>query len=552
MNRLRIPKELISEDDGTEDGNTTTEGENSAEGKQNDETNSGETADADTPDPEDTTISVSGIAIKCRKDAIFEQFCKDAKLLSEIRKDVVRTNPHLRFFLEPRNNLGIRRHAAMERILYVWAKLNKNLYVQGMNEIVGVLYYVLAMDPTTSSHASEDDREKQKFWADHAEADTYYLFQMLMNTMDFRDVFVADLDHTSSTGLHARISNIEMLLQKHDPEVFNHMKGNLGLDSSFYAIRWLTTLLSREFQLPDTIRLWDSMFASTHKENFLRYVCTTMVMAVRDQLLLGDFGTCLKLLQNYPSGDIGMDELLESSRNLYVYETQISMACQKGGIALRKALRIIPPPDGVIMAFGRPGLKPLRLHVRVTPFPTIDSETTNSNNNNSNINVRKNILGAAKRLWSWGTPTSTPTSTKKVAETITDTENAADKDKNANADEEWDLIDNIIDGKTEYVCSSMTSSSKAVSSTEPAATPSTTPASSPSKTPSRLWKQGPAVAKHITPTTDATNTSGFDDDDDDDDGVVEDFKNDDDLLSKSMNGKQKVGIWARMRRQSMY
>ena len=365
-----------------------------------------------------------------------------------------------------------------------------------------------------------------------------------MNTMDFRDVFVADLDHTSSTGLHARISNIEMLLQKHDPEVFNHMKGNLGLDSSFYTIRWLTTLLSREFQLPDTIRLWDSMFASTHKENFLRYVCATMVMVVRDQLLRGDFGTCLKLLQNYPSGDIGMDELLESSKNLYVYETQISMACQKGGIALRKALRVIPPPDGVIMAFGRPGLRPLRLHVKVTPFPTIDSD-------NNNINVRENIMGAAKRLWSWGTPTSTPTSTKKVAETITDTENDTDKDKNADAEEEWDLIDNIIDGKTEYVCISMMSPSKAASSTEPAATPTTTPASSPSKTPSRFWKQGPAVAKHTTPTTDATNTSGSDDDDDDDE-VVEDFKNDNDPLSKSMSGNKKVGIWGRMRRQSTF
>ena len=27
------------------------------------------------------------------------------------------------------------------------------------------------------------------------------------------------------------------------------------------SLRWITTLLSREFSLPDTLRLWDSLFA---------------------------------------------------------------------------------------------------------------------------------------------------------------------------------------------------------------------------------------------------------------------------------------------------
>ena len=36
--------------------------------------------------------------------------------------------------------------------------------------------------------------EKQHAWADHAEADTYYLFDALLNRMEVRDVFVADLD----------------------------------------------------------------------------------------------------------------------------------------------------------------------------------------------------------------------------------------------------------------------------------------------------------------------------------------------------------------------
>ena len=164
------------------------------------------------------------------------QFFENASLLDEIRKDVVRTHPDLTFFLEPEDNLGQRRHAAVERVLFVWAKLNKGVrYVQGMNEIVATLYFVLAND------SNEE-------WACEAEADTYFLFNTLM--VEMRDIFVPDLDH-ADTGIQGRISNMIALLSLHDPEVRCHLD-DCGIDGSFYSIRWLTTLLSREFILPDS------------------------------------------------------------------------------------------------------------------------------------------------------------------------------------------------------------------------------------------------------------------------------------------------------------
>jgi len=124
----------------------------------------------------------------------------------------------------------------------------------------------------------------------------------------------------------------------------------LEIDSSYYAFRWWTTLLSREFLLPDTIRLWDSMFASTHKDNFTRYICVTMVLLVRDNLLKGDFAACIGLLQNYPLAH--MDTLIEASKALWVYETQVTLACHKGGLTRTTALHMIKPPEGIILAFG--------------------------------------------------------------------------------------------------------------------------------------------------------------------------------------------------------
>merc|ERR1719223_124828 len=78
-----------------------------------------------------------------------------------------------------------------------------------------------------------------------------------------------------------------------------------------------------------------------------------MVMIIRENLLKGDFGTCLRLLQDYPP--INVDQLLETSRALWIYESQVTLACHKGGISLSQALTTIAPPPAVVMAYGLHG-----------------------------------------------------------------------------------------------------------------------------------------------------------------------------------------------------
>ena len=62
-------------------------------------------------------------------DPKWKHFLENASLLDEIRKDVVRTHHDLHFFLEQDDFKGMRRHAAVERILFVWAKLNKGVSI---------------------------------------------------------------------------------------------------------------------------------------------------------------------------------------------------------------------------------------------------------------------------------------------------------------------------------------------------------------------------------------------------------------------------------------
>ena len=60
----------------------------------------------------------------------------------------------------------------VERLLFVYAKLNQGTkYIQGMNEIIGPIYFVLSQDPDLN-------------WSRHAEADTFYCFTQGMEIIN--------------------------------------------------------------------------------------------------------------------------------------------------------------------------------------------------------------------------------------------------------------------------------------------------------------------------------------------------------------------------------
>lgn len=53
----------------------------------------------------------------------------------------------------------------------------------------------------------------------------------------------------------------------------------------YYAFRWLTTLMAREFVLPDVQRLWDSLFADEHRFQLLVFCGVAMISLSKDYLL---------------------------------------------------------------------------------------------------------------------------------------------------------------------------------------------------------------------------------------------------------------------------
>jgi len=215
-------------------------------------------------------------------------FFKEKELLEEIDKDVKRTLPGLHFFNNDKKVGDTLHYEALKRILFIYAKLNPGIrYVQGMNEILGPLYYIFASDPVRD-------------FQENAEADTFFCFTNLMS--EIRDNFCKTLDK-SSIGITGLISKLNSLLKIKDLELWQDFE-NKSLNPQFYSFRWLTLLLSQEFDLPDVLRLWDSLFADPVRFEYLLYVCCAMLICLRETLLDGSFAENLKLLQSYPLQDI--------------------------------------------------------------------------------------------------------------------------------------------------------------------------------------------------------------------------------------------------------
>ena len=148
-------------------------------------------------------------------DSSWKQFYDDKLQWEEIEKDVKRTRVELMFFqmaVDPSKNSQeevkrlemqaatkksdlspddianyIESHAdCMARILFVYAKLNKGIrYVQGMNEVLAILYYCFWKFGSDSVISTQ-----------YMESDLFFSFSNLMS--EIKDGFLRDLDKEDS------------------------------------------------------------------------------------------------------------------------------------------------------------------------------------------------------------------------------------------------------------------------------------------------------------------------------------------------------------------
>lgn len=93
---------------------------------------------------------------------------------------------------------------------------------------------------------------------------------------EIRDFFIKTLDE-SEGGIKGMMAKLSNLLKEKDEAIWQRLKDQ-HIYPQYYSFRWLTLLLSQEFELPDVVRLWDSIFADPKRYDFLVQICCAMIV----------------------------------------------------------------------------------------------------------------------------------------------------------------------------------------------------------------------------------------------------------------------------------
>ena len=234
-------------------------------------------------------------------DSSWKKHFEDKEMQEQINRDVERTQTDLVFFSG--DYRGMKHREKMSRALFIYYKLNPGIrYVQGMNEIFAVIYFVFA---------AEVGNDAVKEVVGDPEVSAFFGFLDLMG--EFRDNFCDKLDR-SIVGIAGTMGRITSLIRRTDPVLSEHLEGKLQISPHLYAIRWVTALFTQEFVLPDVIILWDRMLSEKSKIDFVVRVSASMVLLEARRLLQSDFASAMKMLQHYPSADIS--KIIHYSDNL--------------------------------------------------------------------------------------------------------------------------------------------------------------------------------------------------------------------------------------------
>ncbi|KAL6223890.1 hypothetical protein ACLB2K_002747 [Fragaria x ananassa] len=252
--------------------------------------------------PEDHPLSLG-------KASVWHQYFQHTEIAEQIDRDLPRTHPDLKFF-SGESSFSRKHREALRNILLLFAKLNPAIrYVQGMNEVLAPLYYVFSTDPNEQNAVSD-------LPAANAEADSFSCFVRLLS--DSVDHFCEQLDN-SAVGILATLSHLSDLLKANDEELWRHLECTTQVKPQYYAFRWITLLLTQEFNFQCIMRIWDSLLGNpfgvqTTPQDMLLKICCAMLLCMKSRLMSGDFVANLKLLQHYP--EINIEHLLQVARDI--------------------------------------------------------------------------------------------------------------------------------------------------------------------------------------------------------------------------------------------
>lgn len=182
------------------------------------------------------------------------------------------------------NNQQETHKQVISRLLFLYSKIHSNIgYVQGMNEIIAVIYYCFYYDSVP---------EMKKYFV----SDTFYCFELLMKEIE--DRYNRKKDNTE-TGINGTIGSIGEILKKVDPDYSNFLTESRA-DIQLFALRWVMMLLAQDMKIHNVIRLWDTLFGDQERFLFFQYIMVQFVLEAKNEVLGKEFFDFIKIIQKMP------------------------------------------------------------------------------------------------------------------------------------------------------------------------------------------------------------------------------------------------------------
>jgi hypothetical protein len=136
----------------------------------------------------------------------------------------------------------------------------------------------------------------------NAEADVYWCLSKLID--DIQDNYTE-----LQPGVHKIINKMKALIKQSDPEILQYLE-DLDINFMDFAYRWVSCYLTREFDIYQTIRLWDTYFSEDEGfSQFHCYVCAALFLQFSKDLKEMSFQDALIFLQNLPTKHWEEDEI---------------------------------------------------------------------------------------------------------------------------------------------------------------------------------------------------------------------------------------------------
>ena len=194
----------------------------------------------------------------------------DLKILMQINKDLPRTRTEINFFNEKSKfNKEETNYDILRRILFIFAKRNQELgYVQGMNEIVAIIYYIYSLDENV-------------YIKPFVESETFYSFEILLQ--EIKPIFMLQNVNYSQLFITMQIKQINDILKETAPDLLNYFN-QINLVMDVFLMRWLIVLFAQEFTFEGAISFWDRLFTQKNKMKFICYISAAILVINKKKL----------------------------------------------------------------------------------------------------------------------------------------------------------------------------------------------------------------------------------------------------------------------------